>query len=341
MLGVVAAGLGAALALTGCSSSSNSADPDAGGLFGGTSSSSSTKATTGSHSESSHATASGSGASGSSGVLGKKACGTPPPSDWCTSFAPVLSNGSNILCEDFDQNAALDGDYGYIGVTHGSWVGGNFISPYCALELDVPDGGNTLQGSYSYHAYPVISQSTGGLTAAFDVNVANTEACNGVTLARIWVSPHDSITNAAMAWMNVTNIITSGVDKSYTLNVYALGATRPDGGMQGTPSSPASVTVTPGAAGWARVELNVTSFSVSATSATIVAEASWNAAGDVKTEGLSSSAHVNSTGVLAAAPAEIVAGEVAFGVLPDPTTGVAISGCEVLIDNAVSNYIAP
>ncbi len=271
------------------------------------------------------------------------ACGTAVPAakDWCNLNAAMPTKNSNVYCEVFDTGQPLDGNYGYSeGVRRTSWVGHDYVSPYCALTTLLGDGGSGY-GAYSFHAYTV-APGAGTLSSSADILVPNTPACNGATISRIWVSPSDQSSNAGMAWITVTNLQGSGAAPSgYTLQVYAQGGTRPDGGSGGgNVSNPQLVDVRPNVDGWARISLELSTYTLSSTSVTLTAIASVNAAGDTKAAGLLSSPKVTATGGFQSGLPDTPGAETDVGIIPNPTTGVPTFGCDVLIDDVVSNLVA-
>jgi hypothetical protein len=97
------------------------------------------------------------------------------------------------------------------------------------------------------------------------------------------------------------------------------------------------VTVTPDAQGWARIELDVKSYNISVNPAEVEALASWYIPGNPKVQG--STVAVSAGGTLPMA-SSLGAG-MDVGLIPDPKTGVATAGCDILIDDVVSDISNP
>jgi hypothetical protein len=326
--------MGASL-LGACSSSSSGSSPDA-SLFGtpdtgGSSSSGQTTSKNDTSAASSHHDA-------AAGTTKDGGCGTTPATDWCTTNAPVETKNSNVQCDDFDVDDSLN-MFGYTGVTAASWISGDYVSPYCALQTFVGDGGapsaTPARGSYTEHAYPVVPGS-GGLSLAFDVHVPTAAACNGVTVARVWVSTNDSVDLALKAWLKITNIMGNGDATAFTLELLTQSGTQSDGGSGGALGSAVTVDVSPNKAGWARLAIDVGTYSISANSGTITATGEWYTPGDTavagKTPSETSSGNAGPAGGEAEANMDV-------GVIPDPTTGIATSGCAIVVDDFVSNVL--
>jgi hypothetical protein len=269
------------------------------------------------------------------------ACGTKAiTEDWCDKYAPMAVSSSNVYCEDFDTDEPLSGNYGYSNaVARSNWVGGDYISPYCAFKAE----GSDPTGAYSFHAY-TYAEPAGTVEMSADLMVPNVPACNGATVLRIWASPSDDGANSVSAWVKVSGLQGSGATpSSYDAELYVVAGTRPDGGTGGGPvTGPAKVTVTPGAGGWARLNVTATSYSIPPAPMNgmaqdkITAVVSWAAAGVVKATAAHTSTPLSTMGdVLYGAATPGAEGDV--GIIPDPATGAAVTGCAVLVDDAVSN----
>ena len=276
------------------------------------------------------------------GPAGDAACGSSGGSDWCQTNAPTVSNTSHVLCDDFD-NGMPDNLFNYTGLTRKSFVNTHYLSPYCALDARMGDGGGAASsGSFTTHPYTLVSV-TGGATLAFDLFVPSGAACEGAVIGRVYVTPFNAeTTHAATAWLTISGLGAGNAGASvYTLTLGAqIG---PDGGAAGSPSStPVLMQVAPRAAdnGWTRVELDISSYAIGASPATLTGAASWLYPGDKKAQG--TSAKGSATGVIAPAVGPGAGKAEAFfdvGVIPDPSTGMARSSCELFVDDVVSNVI--
>jgi hypothetical protein len=302
----------------GCSSK-NGGKPDSGDLFGSPDSSSA---------EASSSQKPDAGSKKDTGIPGEKsdgACGSVVPGPtWCQTNAPMETDESNVLCDDFDTGV-LSTAYQWEGLTQASFVNTRYVSPNCALSASVTTGSDIATTEHTYDSAP----ATGGATMAFDLYVPGS-ACEGVVVG--WVNVIPGVTTPAgslLGWIKLTQVSSS--DYTATLSMATSSGGKFDS------ATPVSVHVTPRSSdkGWARLSLTVESYTLAATptATTGAATISWYAIGGKTAEATSSA--INASGQIAT----VAAPDVNFyvGVLTDPASGDALTGCELVIDDFVTN----
>ena len=333
------------LLVAACSSSSKSADADAGFGFGdndsGTRDAGHEKKDTGA------ATKKDTGTTGP--MPGDAGCGAALGSTWCQTNAPMLTESSNVICDDFDIGT-LSNAYGYIGVGRSSYVGTHYVSPYCGLHTFIGDGGGYPSpgdagfapvGSFTEHAYTLVPGAASA-TLAFDLFVpsgvaAGSAACEGAVVARFDVSGSatNSRADAATLWLSISDVngsIDGGAGYTLTLNAQV------ETGASGGTVSSVTTKVTPRASdhGWARLEINASAYSITKNPSSLAATASWFYPTDKTAQGTSTMAAATGS---VTSPTASAAAFFDVGVIGDPASGVAPGGCEVFVDNFVSNVI--
>jgi hypothetical protein len=267
------------------------------------------------------------------------ACGSNGESSWCVENSPTST--SMPMCDDFDS-AELNNLYGWVGVTPASLVNTHYVSPFCALSVRVfGDGGGIpfqqhgpFQGSFTEHSYTA-APGTGPSTSEFDLYLPNQPACEGAVIGRFSASGvAASAGDAAMAWLSVTGLQGSGATpSSYTLNLTVGVGQTGDGGLP-TPSSPVTVVVTPQGSdgGWARVGIDVSSYTIG-TAGAITAQPIWGYRGSTTVKGMSSTS-ATATGTLKELSMNGLV-RVDVGLPPGPT-GVSVAGCQLWVDDFLS-----
>ena len=156
-------------------------------------------------------------------------------------------------------------------------------------------------------------------------------ACEGAVVAFFVALPGGSMpTGALEGWLKLSSISSSGY--TVTLNMTA-GAVDADGGT----ATPVSVMVAPSAAdkGWARIELDMSTYTLAAspTPTQGTGTVSWSHIGATTTAGVSAVATV--MGQISALTSTNVLLDV--GILPDPSTEVALAGCQLFVDDFVTD----
>jgi hypothetical protein len=304
----------------GCSSK-NGGKPDSGNLFGGGPDAS----------EEASSSKPDGGTKKDTGIPGEKndgACGSVVAGpDWCQTNAPMETDESNVQCDDFDTGV-LSSAYQWEGLTRSSFVNTRYVSPNCALSAAVTATSDIATTEHIYDSAP----ATGGATMAFDVYVPGS-SCEGVVVG--WFNVIPGVTTPAgslLAWIKLTSVTSS--DYTATLSIATSG------GGKFVSATPVSVHVTPRAndKGWARLELTVQSYTLAASPAatTGAGTISWYAIGGKTAEATSSP--INASGQIAT----VAAPDVNFyvGVLTDPGSGDALTGCQLTIDDFVTNLTA-
>jgi hypothetical protein len=265
--------------------------------------------------------------------LGDGSCGSYGGVDWCQQNAPDTTGASNVLCDDFDRGV-LSSEFDWVNVTRQNLVNAQYVSPFCSLLAQFGDAGP----SFTQHGYPS-APSSGGATIAFDLLVPGGGACNGAVIAYFVALPGETPDGSIDAWLSVSDVSGSGsLASSYTVSLSGfVGATPADGGAGATISTPVTVSVTPRATdkGWARVELDITSYAlaVSPTDSTAQGTVSWSYIGVATPEKTSSamslSGAIGSTGTTNL--------DLDVGLFPNLVGGSAGGSCQVFVDNYVSN----
>jgi hypothetical protein len=148
-------------------------------------------------------------------------------------------------------------------------------------------------------------------------------------------SATNSRADAATLWLTITNL-SGSIDggAAYTLTLNAQVETGAAGGTV------ASVTtkVTPRASdhGWARLVINDSAYSITKNPSSLAATVSWFY--PTEKTAAATSTMASATGSVMS-PTSSAAGFFDVGVIGDPASGVAPGGCEVFVDNFVSNVI--
>jgi hypothetical protein len=321
----VTLGCGLTLAVAGCGSSHSSSSEDSGSPFGPR--------------DAGHDVAKQ--PAKDAGVVHKDAttkgidagCGTRVGPDWCDTNAPALTTGSPVMCNDFDTGE-ISSLFGWMGVSKWSLVDTHYVSAYCALDVLVGDGGapHPTQGSYTENPYTG-APGSGAATFAFDLLVPGGAACNGAVVGRFTANADGAVAGDALkGWLTISNIAGSGA----TATSYTLGLSLAVG-TAGTPSAAVTVDVKPRSTdeGWARLGFDLSSYSFVTTSGAITGKATWGYRGETTTQGTSTAAATASGTLTTTTQTGVLLFDV--GVLPDPTSKNAISGCELFVDDVVSN----
>jgi hypothetical protein len=323
------------LAALACSSSSSSGQVDSGFGFGGGDSS-----TKDAHTEKQKDTGTTSPMkdAGSTAPSGDAACGSSGGSDWCTKNAPMLTSSSSLFCDDFDEGV-LSSDFNWPGVRASDLVNAHYVSPYCALRAAL-EAGSPQKGAYSEHPY-TLAPATAGATLAFDLFVPGGSSCEGVVVSRFYATVAQSGTNADAinVWLTLSGIQGSGTSAtSYTVSMRALVGDSGDGGVPGTVTAPATLTVTPRTSdrGWARLAIDLSSYAI-ATPATVAGKFTWGYAGEAAAKATSSS--ISASGQLGTPLGNDTQLEFDVGVVPDPSGPGVVTGCQLYVDDFVSNVI--
>jgi hypothetical protein len=270
---------------------------------------------------------------------GDASCGSKAGSDWCQTNAPMLTDTSSVLCDDFDIGTPSN-IFNYTGLERSSFVDTHFQSPYCALRTFVGDGGGYASagdaglnpvGSFTEHPYPLATGS-GAATLAFDLFVPDAAACEGAVVGRLYVTDTAGVRSDALtAWVSISGLGAGTAGASnYAMNIGAQVAA----GTSATSTKPVMVTPRAADKGWARISLDISAYSMAANPASIAGTVAWLYPG-AKTAAATSSA-VSASGSVMMPAGE---GEMFFdvGVVGDPASGTAPAGCELFVDNFVSN----
>jgi len=336
-----ASGFVLAIAAVACSSSK--AGPADSGTFGGGDGATTSHldgghprdtggGTTTKDSSTSKPTDSGSGGPGDAG------CGTNGGSGWCQANAPTQTGGSMVQCDDFDLGS-LSSAFSWTGVTRADLVATHYVSPYCALQAAVGDAGSAGAPNAAFTSHTTQgAPATGKATLAFDLFVPGGSSCEGAVVAYLVALPGNGASGAVDTWLKLSNITGTGDSAtSYKVSASAFAGASPGSPGGATPSTPASVTVTPRASdkGWARLELDDAPYTIAVGPAdsSVSATVAWFDIGSTKA--VATSTATSTKGVITTSGQTLL--EFDVGVLPDAVTGVAVGGCQVFIDNFVSN----
>jgi len=309
------------LSLTACSSSSGAPD---GGSFSGMDSSTGMDVSTTTKSDSSVSKDAGPKMSLDA------ACGTPLGSDWCQVHAPVQGGTSMVLCDDFDKGV-LSSAFPSEGITSANLVNTRYVSAYCSLSAQIsPDAGmmGLEQGAFYEHSYNGVP-AIGAATLAFDLYLPGV-TCEGAVVAFFVALPGTMPTGALEGWLKLSGISSSG----YTVTLHmSAGSIDSDAGT----ATPVSVMVAPSAAdkGWARIELDMSTYTLAAapTPTQGTGTVSWSHIGASTTAAVSAPTTV--MGQISAVNSTNI--ELDVGLLPDPSTTLAVAGCQVFVDDFVTN----
>lgn len=270
-------------------------------------------------------------------------CGVAVGPSWCTTNAPTLTESSNVQCDDFDDGT-LSNMYNWAGVAVRYLVNTRYVSPNCAMTTSdpaSPGAPSLVSGAYTEHPYTDAPASATG-TLAFHLFVPGGASCNGAVVGRFLGqgSSASGESDSVKLWLTVSNVAGSGASAtSYDVALSAEVGAGADGGAGGTATTSTPMTVTPLGSdnGWVTLGIDITGYSIAA-AGTVSATASWSY--------VTSKTPQKTTATTSATGALVSPGgtpELAFdvGLAPDPATGMALTTCQLYIDNVVSNVIIP